>query len=169
MVGTVCGLSDVHWKLRSTSKKKWTGERREGLTMVCRWWDFQATLGKTILLSDIAGTALSTTRLVDWLLLMLLNPLVDFHRGRTMCFRAPDQKNQASGLPLGRGRRKKKNTRESCRSAEQIRLKILQRFYRSSDIDLTRLNYQRARHHRCVLSIVVNDLKMRLKNRNLSR
>lgn len=97
-------VSDVHWKLRSTSKKKWTGERWEGLTMVCRWWDFQATLGKTILLSDIAGTALSTTRLVDWLLLMLLNPLVDFHRVRTICFRAPDQKNQASGLPLGRGK-----------------------------------------------------------------
>lgn len=62
------------------------------LTMVCCWWDFQATLGKTILLSDIAGTALSTTRLVDWLLLMLLNPLVDFHRDRTICFRALDRR-----------------------------------------------------------------------------
>lgn len=94
---------------------------------VCRWWDFQATLGKTILLSDIAGTALSTTRLVDWLLLMLLNPLVGFHRGRTMCFRASDQKNQASGLPLGSGRQKKNRI-----AVQSTRLKILQRFYRGT-------------------------------------
>lgn len=123
-------VSDVRLEATLYLKKEMNGRTmgRFDDRKVCRWWDFQATLGKTILLSDIAGTALSTTRLVDWLLLMLLNPLVGFHRGRTMCFRAPDQKNQASGLSLGRGRQK--------RIVSQYN-KLDWKFCSGSDIDFT--------------------------------
>jgi len=72
------------WKLRSTFKEKTRtdgagGVRRDGMRLMGFSGD---TGGKTILHSDVAGTALSTTRLADWLLLllMLLNPLVDFRR-----------------------------------------------------------------------------------------
>lgn len=50
-----------------------------------RWWASNGNSGprktRKCLHSDIAGTALSTTRLVDWLLLTLLNSLLDFHLG----------------------------------------------------------------------------------------
>lgn len=90
--GLVCGFPTCIGSCALLQRRNERANDGKRLTMVCCWWDFQATLGKTILLSDIAGTALSTTRLVDWLLLMLLNPLVDFHRDRTICFRVPDRR-----------------------------------------------------------------------------
>lgn len=115
----------------------------EGLTMVCRWWDFQATPGKTILLSNIAGTALSTTRLVDWLLLMLLNPLVDFHRGPDYVL--PSARPEEPGFGFA-SRKRETEKRESRIAAQNTLWKILQRFYRGGAADLARSNYQRARY-----------------------
>lgn len=107
---------DVHWKLALYFKEEMNGRTMgEGLTMVCRWWDFQATLGKTILLSDIAGTALSTTRLVDWLLLMLLKSSCRFpsrgRRGERADYLLPSTRPEELGFRASRKRETKKKSR----------------------------------------------------------
>jgi hypothetical protein len=106
------------------------GGRRERSST--RWYAADEIFGrhreKTILHSDVADTALSTTRLVDWLLLllMLLNPLVDF-RWVSLRFRARVRRagfglatrNQGQGGGGGGGRGTGKQEEiVSCRNAE---------------------------------------------------
>lgn len=100
-------ISDVHWKLRSTSKKKWTmGRFDDGMPLMgfsgdtgkdnsTQWYSRYCAIDNSSGGLTAADAAESSCR---------------FPSGRTMCFRAPDQKNQASGLPLGRGRQKKSRT-----------------------------------------------------------